>query len=130
MLYVKSINGKGNGVFSDVPIAKGAIIETCNVLPVSVRDADICEDTIFDSYIYVWGDAYALVFGFGMLYNHSDTPNAETDEDAGKEHLLVRAIRDIPAHEEITFDYTGEGRPLIFQGEDWIYGDTKTPYQA
>lgn len=124
------IPGRGNGVFSDTPITKGTIIETCNILPVSVRDATIAEDTIFDSYIYVWGDAYALVFGYGMLYNHSDDPNAETDEDEKKEHLLVRAIRDIPADEEITFDYTGEGRPLLFKGEDWIYADTNEKYQA
>jgi SET domain-containing protein len=41
--------------------------------------------------------------------NHSDTPNCESMGVVFGEilHIILRAIQDIPANEEITYDYSG-----------------------
>jgi hypothetical protein len=38
-----------------------------------------------------------------MFINHSCDPNCETEEEDG--HIFIRAIRDIPAGEELVYEY-------------------------
>lgn len=59
-----------------------------------------------DGYVFGWGEgATALALGYGSLYNHSYDPNATTVET--DDELVITAVRDIAAGEEIFINYMG-----------------------
>lgn len=89
---------RGRGVYTLKPIAKGDIIEVAPCV-------DLPEVTGLDEYIY-YGPVEELsriVFGYGMLYAHSRTPNMDFIE--GATSMTYYAIRDIAAGDELCFDY-------------------------
>jgi hypothetical protein len=92
----------GRGVFASRRFAKGDVVETCPTL--EVPDADVTGrlgDYVFRSHNE---DAVLLLLGFGMLYNHSATPNVEYVEGEGETIDFV-ALRRIDAGEELTINY-------------------------
>ena len=52
----------------------------------------------------------AIALGYGSLFNHSDTPNAEFNLDLDAENIHFLATEDIAAGIEITTNYRA-GRP-------------------
>jgi hypothetical protein len=97
----------GRGVFATRAFAKGATVETCPTLEVSESDVSgLLGDYVFSSGSNP-GDV-VLLLGFGMLYNHSATPNLEyvQDDETTISFVALRAIR---SGEELTIDY----------GEEW-----------
>ena len=95
----------GRGVFAKRRYAEGDVVEVSPTL--QVADADVT-GRLRD---YVFGALnehdVVLALGYGMLYNHSDDPNVEYDqEEATITFLALRAIR---PGEELTIDY----------GEEW-----------
>jgi len=99
----------GRGVFAAKPIREGALLEEC---PVIISDED-CE--AFGDYIFVWGDGQddrrALPLGYGACYNHSSNPNAHWQPDESRALLIIWAVRDIAADEEILISYGPEWFP-------------------
>lgn len=93
----------GRGVFAAKPIREGALLEEC---PVLITDADYDE---LGDYVFRWGDEqspqFALPLGYGACYNHSDDPNADWEMDQGRRLMIVGAVRDIAANEEILISY-------------------------
>ena len=59
----------------------------------------------FITYLFSCGDEEQVIDGFGMamFINHSCDPNCETEENRGR--IFVKAIRDIAAGEELTYEY-------------------------
>lgn len=125
MLYIKKADHKGRGVFSDKPIRAGEIIEECPVTLISPEESEHHEGTVVDAYICSWDDQVTcLAFGYAMIYNHSSEPNAVRIEDYDRELMVFKALKDIPAHEEICYDYTGgSGRELEFKDGKYRYAD-------
>jgi SET domain-containing protein len=107
----------GRGVFAGRPYARGEVIEVCPVIPLTWAEAADCADTILDDYFFGWGPrgkGYALVLGFGELYNHSPDPNARYTPRTRALQLVFRARRPIQVGEQITIDYAwpkGKGMP-------------------
>jgi len=106
LIYVKSVRGKGRGVFARKAIKKGNIIERVPVLifPVnSMKDGH--RNRHIGRYHYEWCDesTVAISLGYGSLYNHSFAPNAKYKH--GKQTLTYVAVRDIKKGEEITINY-------------------------
>ena len=104
----KKIPGKGRGVFALKKIKKGAIVEIAPVTPMSKKNVPPSEAP--DGLVIDWdgskkGKEYAIVFGYVMLYNHSDEPNIELESDLGEMTITVTALRDIKAGEELAWDY-------------------------
>ena len=96
----------GRGVIATAPIAEGETIEVCPVLQIDAVDGE----GILAHYIVDLGDdseGSALMLGYGSLYNHSATPNAEYVHEADDAYAFV-ALRDIAAGEEITISYGDE----------------------
>lgn len=93
----------GRGVFAAKPIREGALLEEC---PVIIIDGD-CE--AFGDYIFVWSDGqdrrHALPLGYGACYNHSSSPNAHWQPDESRALMIIWAVRDIAADEEILISY-------------------------
>lgn len=108
-LFVKPSNIKdaGYGVFTKSNIEKGEIIERCHGLTIKPDD----RRGIITSYDFTLnsGDTF-LCFGYGSLYNHSNTPNVQHEMDSTQATMQYRTTRPISAGEELYVSY----------GENWF----------
>ncbi len=110
-LYFGPTNKKGRGVFCASDIPKGALIEICPMILIPESEVDIIHETELHDYYFVWGERdeqAAIALGYGSLYNHSYTPNAEYIYDLENNCIEVFALKKIPAGKEITFNYHGD----------------------
>lgn len=107
---LKRLPGKGLCVFATENIPKGTLIESSPALPLTPTERKQVEKTLMNHYIYPWRStrSAAVVFGYGSIYNHSFTPNADWKQDFRSIRMTYRAIKDIKAGEEITINYNGE----------------------
>jgi len=104
LIEVKRIAGKGRGVFARQEIPAGTEIETAPVLVIPEEDM---EPTELAGHCFLWSKGkVGLPLGYGALYNHSFTPNAEYI-DRAPQTKVYRAIQDIAQGEEITINYNG-----------------------
>src|SRR6185436_12132578 len=103
-IYIRNISKNHRGVFAKEKIKKGEIIEICPVIPIPKKQVKALEKTFLTNYYFHWStrNQPAIVLGFGSLYNHSYSPNAEHDERIKKKEMVFRALRDIKKGEEIT----------------------------
>ncbi|GJM33299.1 MAG: SET domain-containing protein-lysine N-methyltransferase [Saprospiraceae bacterium] len=101
----------GRGVFTLQEIPKGALIEVCPVIVLSETDKSLIHKTHLHDYYFLWGKEErecVIALGFGSLYNHLYTPNAEYVIDEEQQCIDIYSIRDIKAGEEITLNYNGD----------------------
>lgn len=110
-LYIKEVDKKGRGVFSSVPLAAGALIETCPMLVFDPDDFERMKSTYIMNYCFFFNQAEnlaGLATGFGSLYNHCSPANAYHKINKENRTVSFFAVRDIAAHEEICINYHGE----------------------
>lgn len=97
------------GVFATRDISKGELIHIAPVVPYPNEQHELIEQTILEDYVYEYGKNHtAIVLGYGMLFNHSYTPNAEYRIDFEKHVFEYFAYRNIKAGEEILINYNGD----------------------
>lgn len=118
-IAVKDVKGKGRGVFALRDFKKGEMIEICPVLVIPGRHSELILSTKLDHYAFDWDgdDDLALLLGYGMIYNHSYSPNAKILHDIGKRHSEITAIKPVKKGEEILVNYNGTPKdksPLWF----------------
>ncbi len=118
-VYVGPSPLHGRGVFTSGDIAKGTLIEICPVIVIPEKDVERIHSTALHDYYYFWGEDEkqgAIVLGFGSIYNHSPTPNAEVIPYYNDFQFSFYALKDIQAGEEITVNYNGDdnGNNLIW----------------
>lgn len=77
------------------------------MLRVPSSQRDLIDQTLLFEYYFDWDGDAGLALGFGSLYNHSATPNAEYIKDIANDLVSVRAIAAIVPGEEVTFTYSG-----------------------
>ena len=112
--------GRGRGVFAARQFEAGETIEVCPAIVLSEADARTLDATRLYDYYFGWGEdgiEAAIVLGYGSLYNHSVTPNAEHRKNFAAGMLSIVAVRAIAAGEEIFIRYeTGKGvdRPAVW----------------
>jgi SET domain-containing protein len=95
----------GRGVFATRSFAKGDVLEICPTLEVPDDDVrGLLGDYAFSTH---HEGELVLLLGFGMLYNHSATPNAEYVEH-GPRTIAFVALTDVEAGDELTIDYGDE----------------------
>lgn len=106
----KGTGKKGRGVFALQDFKKGELIESCPVLTFTPKERKLLEKTLMNFYIYPWRSTRgaSLALGYGSIYNHSYTPNADWKQNFPKMAMDYKAIRDINSGEEITINYNGE----------------------
>lgn len=112
----RSAPGAGFGLFTTVPIKKGSfVIEyTGKKIPTKVAD------TITTRYLFQIDEKWTID-GSGReniarYINHSCVPNCETEIDE-KDRIVVNAIKDIMAGEELTYDYGTEYFDQFLKGK-------------
>lgn len=100
----------GLGVFARRLILAGCLVELCPIIVVPKEQIATLDNTLIYNYYYEWQSGSAAVaLGLGSLYNHSFAPNATYELDEKSNTIVIRAIADIQAQEEVTFNYTGAG---------------------
>lgn len=108
-LEVRDVKAKGRGVFARKDFAKGDVIEACPVIVLTELEDQEVQKTILGKYVYEWEEkTSAMVLGYGSIFNHSYTPNAEYTRDFKKGVLTYTAIKDIPKGTEIVVNYNGD----------------------
>jgi len=109
-IIVKNAKGKGRGVYALQDFKIGEIVESCPVLNFNSKERKILEKTYLNYYIYPWRSlkTAAVVLGYGFIYNHSYTPNADWKQDFKKGLMIYRTIKPIKEGEEILVNYNGE----------------------
>jgi len=122
-LYIQSLPQKGRAMFAGEFIPAFSLIETCPMLIFNPQDGEHIKKTLLYDYYFEWGensDRIAIALGYGSLYNHSFEPNAEYQMDFENNNLLIYAITDIFAGQEICFNYNGDAEdqsPIWFETE-------------
>jgi len=112
-IRVAFIEGKGRGIVATQPISRGEVIEVCPLVILSSKDSEYIgegsDKLKFYTLELVKARCHVLHLGYGMLYNHSETPNSELEYEATAgnppQSVLVRALFDIVPGEEIVYDY-------------------------
>jgi hypothetical protein len=110
-IYIDHAPGKGLGVFASKDFKKDEVIEVCPVIIMSHEDSELIISTVLNEYQFQWGKdgkEGAICLGYGSLYNHSHTPNAEFDTDLEKRTITFTALKDIKKGEEICTNYDWE----------------------
>lgn len=109
-VIVKSTGKKGRGVFALKDFKAGEIVESCPVINITPKERKRLEKTIFNYYIYPWRSTRSgcLALGYGSIYNHSFTPNADWKQNFKTNSMVYRAISPIKKGEEILINYNGE----------------------
>jgi hypothetical protein len=103
-LKVKKSSLHGHGVYAEEDIQSGQIVEECRVLVCQVEDPN------FINYQYAFGEKYAILLGYGCLYNHADDPNIKRFHDEEYNISTFIATRFIKQGEELLQSY----------GENWF----------
>lgn len=109
-LYIVHHPVKGRCIFCAEDIPRGAVIEVCPLIVLSEADSKLIHQTRLHDYYFIWDEALnttAIALGYGSLYNHSSNANAELESLMDRNEIRFTAKRDIPAGEEITFNYYG-----------------------
>jgi len=113
-VYVAKSTISGYGVFAKEDIKSGDIIEEC---PVVILDSTFTQNTdwVLNRYAFSWscscdictknGISMCFPMGNGMIYNHSDEPNAYYVQDTFFRLFRFYAFKDIKKDEEITWFY-------------------------
>lgn len=105
-LYIKNVAEKGRGVFAAKPIRKGDIVEAAPVIVIPDEDVDLIDQTAMADYYFKWGEShFALVLGYGSLYNFSELPNISFEVDLINKVMIYRAIKSIKIDQELTVHY-------------------------
>ena len=100
----------GLGVFAAEDLPAGSTIERCAYIVID--DDDLQEVNRLNDYLFTSPDDpgdYLCVMGAGMLYNHSDVPNAAWEIDDDDNRLLrFYTTSDVAAGDELLHDYGSE----------------------
>ena len=119
-IIVRRTAKKGLGVFALKDFKEGEIIESAPVLIFDTKGRKKLEKTLLSHYIYPWRSTRgaALILGYGSIYNHSFSPNADWKQNFKTKCMVYRAIKPIKKGEEITVNYNGE--PGDTKPIDWF----------
>jgi SET domain-containing protein len=109
-LEIRDTSAKGRGVFARIPFASGELIEAVPIILIPAEQCNFIEPTVLALYIFNFGpqgEHAAIALGYGSLYNHSYTPNAQYIKVWEQQIIRFVALRDIKEGEEITVNYNG-----------------------
>jgi SET domain-containing protein len=107
-LYYGPSDLHGRGVFCTHPLSPGDVIEICPAIVLPETEVLLLGKSRLYEYYFTWGEQQtqcAIALGYGSLYNHADTPNAQFTPDHQDDTLIIEALSEISAGTEITVDY-------------------------
>lgn len=110
-LYIKKLPEKGRGVFTELDIPAGELVEESPVIVVNGADRELLDKTLLYNYLFEWGETElqaAVALGYISLYNHSYRSNCEYFMDFDEELMAIKTVRPVVAGEELTINYHGD----------------------
>jgi SET domain-containing protein len=104
-LVIRRSKIHADGVYTNAPINKGRIVAEYTGPRLTNAEADAIYEHSPRTYLFGLTDGEHVVDGDGIaaFINHHCDPNCEADEIKGK--VIIRAIRNIAAGEELAYDY-------------------------
>jgi SET domain-containing protein len=104
-LIIRSSAIHAAGCYTTTPIRKDGRVAEYTGPRLTKKEADTLYDDSPLTYLFGLGDGSSVIDGhcMAMFINHSCDPNCETNERDGS--VWIKAIRNIPAGAEITYDY-------------------------
>ncbi|RWZ60538.1 SET domain-containing protein-lysine N-methyltransferase [Halobacillus fulvus] len=110
------------GVFTTKTIKRDELIHEAPVIPYPNSEHPHIEKTMLADYAFEYGENHsAFLLGYGMMFNHSYTPNAYYRINFERHTFDFYAVRDIEKDEEIFINYNGDidiDDPLWFDKEE------------
>ena len=111
------------GVFAKQDIPKGTLFHAAPVIAYPNEEHQFIEKTLLADYAFEYGINHtAILLGYGMLFNHSYTPNANYEINFDNHTFDFYAFTDIKSGDEILINYNGDtddDTPLWFNnGEE------------
>ncbi len=93
------------GCYTRVPIKKGKVVTHYTGTKLTIKDADEIYEKARRTYLFGLTDCKHVIDGDSeaAFINHSCDPNCETDVIRAR--VIITAIRNIAAGEELTYDY-------------------------
>ena len=107
-LSIRSIEGKGRGVYTTQDIPSSTLIHISPVILFAVQDSDAssCYHSVLKEYTYNWTNGcQALALGLGSMFNHSWNHNVGFVRDIKLGVLKYYTIRDVTADSELCINY-------------------------
>lgn len=111
-IFIDNSNIHGLGVFANEKIYEGEVIEECPILDLGIPYGEV--SPVLIDYRFNWPQGITLwekqvvAWGYGSLYNHSNTPNAFWRSNVERKTFEFVSSRDINPNEEILVYYGGE----------------------
>jgi SET domain-containing protein len=111
-LIIRSSAIHAAGCYTTAPLKKGVRVAEYTGPLITKEAADEKYDNSPTTYLFGIGNGAMVIDGHStaMFINHSCDPNCETDELNGR--VWIKAIRNIAAEEELTYDYN------LYDGDD------------
>lgn len=120
-VHVATTKRRGRGVFTKTAIAAGTLIELAPVIVMPPTAQPLLDQTLLHDYIFEWGKdskQCAVALGLVSMYNHSYDANCTYGMFFKKDSIIVTAVKDIPAGEELFINYNGapdDGKKVWFE---------------
>jgi uncharacterized protein len=104
-LVIRRSKIHSDGCYTTVPIKKRKLVTEYNGPRLTIKEADDIYEKSPRTYLFGLTDGEHVIDGDGVsaFINHSCDANCEADEIDGR--VLITAIRDIQAGEELSYDY-------------------------
>jgi len=104
-LVIRRSQIHADGVYTTTPIKKHAIVAEYTGPHLTSAQADDIYEHSPRTYLFGLSDGEHVIDGDGIaaFINHSCDPNCDSDEIRGR--VVIRAIRNIAAGEELAYDY-------------------------
>ncbi len=104
-LVIRRSKIHSDGCYTTVPIKKLKLVTEYTGPRITIKEADDIYEKSPRTYLFGLTDGEHVIDGDGVaaFINHSCDPNCEADEIDGR--VLITAIRDIRAGEELSYDY-------------------------
>ncbi len=104
-LVIRQSRIHADGCYTTKPIKKGALVAEYTGPRISIAEADALYEDSPRTYLFGLTNGTQVIDGDGVaaFINHSCDPNCEADEVNGR--VVITAIMNIAAGDEITYDY-------------------------
>jgi uncharacterized protein len=104
-LVIRRSKIHADGVYTTAPIKKRHIVVEYTGPRLTIEQADAIYEDSPRTYLFGLTDSEHAIDGDGIaaFINHSCDPNCEPDEIDGR--IFIRAVRNIAAGEELSYDY-------------------------
>lgn len=121
-IKIIEIKNRNRGAVATEKIFKNEIIEYCPLIIIGKKDSQFIKSKSKSDILYYYYlqqhdlKRDSIMLGYASLYNHSSDPNCEIDydDDPKIKHVIFRAIKEIEAGEEITWDYNFDNDKVEF----------------